>query len=739
VDRILRFKRHLRVEARGDRVFLLGEREQFLLRGHLYGLVAPLLDGRRTVREVIAALEGKASGAEVYYAVSMLVEKGYVAEATSSLAPEVEAFWQALGVDAKQAALLLAHAPVAIEALGGLDPGPLALALSEVGVSVAPGAPISVVLTPDYLAPELDGWNRSAVSSARPWMLVKPTGVAPWLGPMFKPSLPPGVPARGPCWACLAHRLRANRPVEGFLQRGAGAGGPLATPPVALAGSVRAALDLAALALARWIVRDQEDEALDRGLVALDLATFRISEHAVVRRPQCPVCGDPELLKRRALEPVVLESRPKTFTDDGGYRGVPPEETLRRHEHLVSPFTGVLSSLGPIEGRNHPLRPVFGAAYFIAPAGDDPAFDDFHWMSAGKGRTAAQARASAFCEGIERWSAIFQGDEARVRARLRDLGGEALHPRELLLFSDTQYRDREALSASYGDPKRRIPRPFVEEEAIEWSPAWSLTHARRRYLPTAYCYCRYPEPPETSFCRQDSNGHAAGNSVEEAILQGFLELVERDATALWWYARARRPGVDLASFEEPYFQTLEAHYASIGWRIWVLDLTHDLGIPTFVALGRAVEGGRFCVGFGCHLEARLAVQRALTELNQLFDPRCSLPPPWDHAVVGDQPFLLPDEAAPPRRAADFPRVATLDLRDDVLDCVERAARSGLEVLVIDQTRPDVGLSAVKVIVPGLRHFWPRFAPGRLYDVPVRLGWLGSPLAEAELNPVHIFL
>jgi len=40
-----------------------------------------------------------------------------------------------------------------------------------------------------------------------------------------------------------------------------------------------------------------------------------------------------------------------------------------------------------------------------------------------------------------------------------------------------------------------------------------------------------------------------------------------------------------------------------------------------------------------------------------------------------------------------------------------------------------------VVVPGLRHFWPRYGPGRLYDVPVRLGWLPAPLDESELNPV----
>jgi len=49
------------------------------------------------------------------------------------------------------------------------------------------------------------------------------------------------------------------------------------------------------------------------------------------------------------------------------------------------------------------------------------------------------------------------------------------------------------------------------------------------------------------------------------------------------------------------------------------------------------------------------------------------------------------------------------------------------------TAPDVGMPVVKVMVPGMRHFWPRYAPGRLYDVPVSMGWLTEPLTEAQLN------
>ena len=100
--------------------------------------------------------------------------------------------------------------------------------------------------------------------------------------------------------------------------------------------------------------------------------------------------------------------------------------------------------------------------------------------------------------------------------------------------------------------------------------------------------------------------------------------------------------------------------------------------------------------------------------------------------------MLPAEG-PPRAAVSYPRAWADDVADDVRACQALVARAGMEMLVLDQTRPEVGLPVAKVIVPGLRHFWPRLAPGRLYDVPLRLGWLARPHAEDELNPIPMFL
>jgi ribosomal protein S12 methylthiotransferase accessory factor len=82
------------------------------------------------------------------------------------------------------------------------------------------------------------------------------------------------------------------------------------------------------------------------------------------------------------------------------------------------------------------------------------------------------------------------------------------------------------------------------------------------------------------------------------------------------------------------------------------------------------------------------------------------------------------------------KFAGVDPREQVLACVKLAKRFGLDFLVLDQTRLDVEIPVVRVIVPGLRHIYRRFAPGRLYDVPVRLGLRKRPLRETELNPLH---
>ncbi|MEV4193254.1 YcaO-like family protein, partial [Streptomyces toxytricini] len=112
---------------------------------------------------------------------------------------------------------------------------------------------------------------------------------------------------------------------------------------------------------------------------------------------------------------------------------------------------------------------------------------------------------------------------------------------------------------------------------------------------------------------------------------------------------------------------------------------------------------------------------------------------WRNATAANQPYLVADPAAAPRTPADWPVVRTADLLDDVRAITELVRRKGMDLLVLDQTRPDLGIPVTKAVVPGLRHFWPRFAPGRLFDVPVELGRLAEPTPYDQLNPIPLFV
>jgi ribosomal protein S12 methylthiotransferase accessory factor len=305
-------------------------------------------------------------------------------------------------------------------------------------------------------------------------------------------------------------------------------------------------------------------------------------------------------------------------------------------------------------------------------------------------------------------------------------------------FSARQYREREEWNQRESE-FNWIPQQFDEEREIEWTPVWSLTEERFKYVATASCYFSYPFLAEHDFCRPDSNGNAAGANLEEAILQGFFEVVERDSVALWWYNRARRPRVELASFGEAYFQALGEFYRILGRELHLLDISADFQIPVFAAVSRGGKGeGDLLLGFGAHLEPRIAIARALTEMNQFFAdaiagemPRFFVGHPFEDA------FLDPDPSLAVKTCGDYARLDSGDLREDLNTCVELAAKRGVETLALDQTRSDAGMRVVKVIVPGMRPWWARFAPGRLYDVPVEMGWQAAPLSEELLNPCHL--
>ena len=740
---------HLECRTIDDgQVLLISESFNTLLRGSIHSEILPLLDGRRSGRDIASALAPGRRAHEVQDAIASLASRGYVVSGDYAMDRGRAAFWSSLGASPRYAEERLRASSVVIVG----DDGDLARRLEAMGVSLDCARPsLTVVVCADYLDEGHDAVNRRHIASGAQWTLVRPNGMQPLFGPVFRPA------EQGPCWACLAWRMRGHQEVHDFVRNRGGedaAFRPCAAEPAVL----EAVYGLVSAEIAKWLVLGDMAPLHDR-TISLDAAHLATAHHPTMRRPQCFACGDEALYRHdRAPAPVRLRPSPKGVRNSGGLRSVSPEETLARYRHLVSPVSGVVTWLARTTDEADPWLHVHWAGSNLALRirSLSSLRRSLRSKSAGKGSTRRQSEASALCEAIERYSGAFHGDEIRSRRRFADFTGarehDAIHPNDVQLFSDLQLDFAEQINAR-GHPYNVVPPRLDPDAEIDWSPVWSLSRERHRYLPTSLLYGMTPEQRGSSDFIADSNGCAAGNTLEEAILQGFFELVERDAFAIWWYNRLRRPEVDLESFADEYLVSARDYYRALHREMWVLDVTGNLGIPVFVALSRRTdaEAEDIIYGAGAHTDPRIAALRAVCELNQCLtwvprpergssrygvdDPTCLWW--WKNAKLADHPWLAPDPAARPRGVRDYPVAESADMMEDVERCRALVEARGMEFLVLDQTRPDIGMPVARVIVPGLRHFWERFAPGRLFDVPVEMGWRDRPLAETDLNPVPV--
>jgi ribosomal protein S12 methylthiotransferase accessory factor len=715
-----------------DTVCLYSEDRKFFLHGEAYCALATAIGkGGKSFPQLAEEMSKRFPPDQIEQALKRLMERGYLVPASPSSPAAADGFWASLGLPPGMAEQNLDSCRVRVEAIDVKGAAEFSAALSELGVRVVKSSPdLTVTLVNDYLERQLAELNQQRVFSGSRWLIVQPSGAFPLVGPVFTPG-------DGACWTCLFDRMIRNREVKGFLDRGPAQ--PVAQSPLVRNTLGQSGIQFAALEVTKAIATGFRTD-LKNHIFSQDLLGASMVKHYVAPRPQCPTCGSRKLRDpRRAPQPIEITGGAKLVMTSGGYRSVSARTTVARHRKHVSALTGVVTKLERIEA-DLPMNTNFFAKHnFSAPAQNvDQLRNGLSGGSFGKGSTAEQAEASALMESIERYSGIFQGDEIRMTRRFADFAqGEAIHPNDVLLFSEAQSQAHH--SNADASETQVTPVEFDRSAKIEWSPVWSLRDGGFKYLPTSVLYFFYSGP----FAFQaDSNGCAAGNTVEEAIVQGFLELVERDAYAIWWYNQSQRNEVDLDQFNDSYVQDLKSQLADTGRKLWVLDITSDLGVPTYVAILHWMQNGQENIEFGsgAHFDKRIALLRTLTELNQflsigLMDGGTGEKPSLDGVTplhLESYPFLTPIKNPALPSGLDF---GTLDnTRSQVLACVDIARRAGLDFLVLNQTRPDVEVPVVRVIVPGLRHFYRRFGPGRLYDIPVKLGLRDQPIPENELTP-----
>jgi ribosomal protein S12 methylthiotransferase accessory factor len=308
----------------------------------------------------------------------------------------------------------------------------------------------------------------------------------------------------------------------------------------------------------------------------------------------------------------------------------------------------------------------------------------------GKGATPLQAEASAVMELAERFSFFaFTQHHPFPTWPYGAVADRAVPVRALL----DALHDRTTGEAAC--------RKFLEDFPMRWVTAHNLTHQHDQWVPIDWFYLI-----------NEYNGPAAGNTLEEAILQGLCEVVERHVGSVISHGRLPTPLIDPTTLRDPAAVELMGKFERQGIRVFLRDFSLDTGIPTVGALAYdpstfpARSEIIFTAGTTSHPEKSLC--RALTEIAQLagdFENRTTYRPTLPKYPSLDQAAYLM-EPSPAVSIAALPSLDHDNIRIEIERCVAALARIGLEVLVINVTHPRLGVPTVYTVVPGA-HFLDR--------------------------------
>lgn len=562
--------------------------------------------------------------------------------------------------------------------------------------------------------------------------------------------------ARSPCSQCLALRWQKLRtePERDVLE---GGGQLLAVGPSPhLTPFAMEAVRQLITLLSQSVGGGTPDAPAD-GIARvheLTLATLAVRSFPLIADPACNSCSSPRRDTDMGARPELVGQR-KPAPDR--YRLRPVAELHLPVEAYVNPVCGLLGASASADLASDTTAPVaghimtrsFGRLSNMNWSGHADSYDD--------------SRTLAVLEGLERYASSQQRRfAATIVDTLDNLSGQALDPRECGVYADQLYRS---------DPYLR---PFAPDQPIPWVWGWSLRDGRAVLVPERIAYYMARGAGD-NFVHECSNGCAGGSCMEEAMLHGLLELIERDAFLLGWYGRAVLPEIDTDSCRSLATRSMIDRIRMSGYDVRLFDNRVDLPVPAVTAVAVRQDGGpgTLCFAAGASLDPDDAVRAALCEigsyvpslptrvahrradLDAMVQDFSKVTELADHAVLFGHPemarhaeFLLgerPTVAMPELyRGWDSERPRTLDLMDDLDHCRHALVAAGFDVIVVDQTSPEqqlVGLHTACMIVPGLLPIDFGWHKQRALHMPRmrtafrQAGWRDTDLTEADLHRV----
>ena len=353
----------------------------------------------------------------------------------------------------------------------------------------------------------------------------------------------------------------------------------------------------------------------------------------------------------------------------------------------------------------------------------------------GRGRTAADAIRGCIMEAAETAAFLCPGGpEPDSVDRCSSLLADLLHLSE-----------RQRLGGRWTDSTYQAVRPFVDPQtklrpdSIEFISAES----GKSVLVAADLCLLNRRTKEGGVKLADSNGLAASVHADDAVERAVAELVERDAFAIWWYNRIPFRPLPLDTVLDGNDVEAVLSYQLYGRRrLRLFDVSPDTRLVVCCAVSWGQHGNELCLGSAARPTHSEAAAAALAEMCQLECDMVRLmsnPAPshpswrayrrfWSLDVHTVLPFLTGDPDGIENKTTGA---------SDTGSVMDDLAKRGIEILLARRQIPGTGYVVAKAIAPQLRHWTPGFGPGRLYDVPVKLGWLKHARSEMGMNPVPI--
>ena len=417
---------------------------------------------------------------------------------------------------------------------------------------------------------------------------------------------------------------------------------------------------------------------------------------------------------------IPLRPCPKGYTLDQD-KACSPQETVDRFlQRLREVDLDILKEVRRIDnGRLH--IPVY-----FSVCGRDARQAIGTKKQMGKGSTPAQARASACMELAERFSFFsFVKDDAKFIVGDHDgllAQGYPLLDMEVLLQSvhDTTHSPKQLATVLGGLPLR-------------WTWATHLGTGQDQLIPFSWF-----------FAINEFNGPAAGNTMEEAILQGLSEVVERHVCARVQREQLPVPAIDLDTVTDPVARDLIDKFRQQGIRLHCFDFSLDTAIPTVGAVAwdpaTFPEKSEIVYTAGTTPDPSKAMIRAITEVAQLagdFNSGANyvasgLPKPRSLEEID---FLFAHQ-----QTIDIDAMVDQsdpDICKEIHNLISALDHIGLGVLALDTSHPALQIPACYTIVPGC-HFRERASSGdaMLFAAKLAFDLLPPPELDKHLDLMH---